>query len=352
MRLSDLAKELEGRLLGDGDLEVHAIKTLDEAKAGDLSFLTNPKYAAAAKDCQATCILVTEAFAAHHAHEMPCAVLALENPYLAFAKVLNLFHPAKKREVAISERAFVHPQAKIGEGVTIMPMAYVGEATIGPGSVIFPFAFIDDDVAVGERCSIGAGSALMPGTVLGDGVVLNPGVILGGEGFGFAPDGSANVKVPQVGGVQIGDGVEMGANACADRGAIKDTVVGQGTKIDNLVQLGHGVHLGKNNVLVAQVGVAGSTVTGDGVVVAGQSGIAGHLKIGDNVRIGAKSAVTGNVRDNQAVTGSPHMPHMDYLRSSNHIKKLDSYAKRLRAAEKQIAALQQQIQEQQNAQSV
>ena len=343
MLLRELNEALGGRLLGDGDLEVHRIKTLDEAEAGDLSFLTNPKYAPAARTCKATCILVTEAFAAHHAHELPCAVIALENPYLAFAQVLNIFHPPKTRPAGVSDRAYVHPEAQLGEGVSVMPMAYVGKCRVGAGTLIFPFAYLDDEVDVGENCSIGAGCALMPGTRLADRVILNPGVVLGGEGFGFAPSGAANVKVPQVGGVRIESDVEIGANACADRGAIKDTVVGTGTKIDNLVQLGHGVQLGAHNVLVAQVGVAGSTVTGQGVVVAGQSGIGGHLKIGDNVRIGAKSAVTRSVEENQAVTGSPQMPHMDYLRNSNHIKKLDAYVKRLRAAEKEIQFLRTEI---------
>ena len=347
MLLRDLATELGGRLLGDGDLEVHRIRTLDDAEPGDLSFLTNPKYAPAAKACKATCVLVTEAFAAHHAHEMPCAVLALENPYLAFAKTLSLFYPTKERAVEISSKAEVHPEAKLGEAVTVMPFSYVGRSEIGAGVTIFPHVFIDDDVIVGKGENIGVGCVLLRGTTLGENTILNPGVVLGGEGFGFAPDGAANVKVPQVGGVVVGDDVEIGSNACVDRGALKDSIIGKGTKIDNLVQVGHGVKTGQNNIMCAQVGIAGSTVLDDGVVLAGQVGVAGHLKLGKNVRAGGKSAVIASVKDNQAVTGYPAMPHMDFLRSSAHVKKMDTYIKRLKAAEKEIEALKKQLQKEQ-----
>jgi UDP-3-O-[3-hydroxymyristoyl] glucosamine N-acyltransferase len=345
MRLSDLANELGGRLLGDGDLEVHRIRTLDDAEIGDLSFLTNPKYAPMAKSCKATCVLVTESFAAHHAHEMPCAVLALENPYLAFAKTLGLFYPTKPRNVEISAKAEVHPEAQLGENVTVMPFSYVGQSQLGAHVTVFPNVFIDNDVVVGAGASIGAGCVLLNGTVVGADVILNPGVVLGGEGFGFAPDGAANIKVPQVGGVHIGENVEIGSNSCIDRGALKDSVIGRGTKIDNLVQIGHGVKIGENNVMCAQVGIAGSTTLDDGVVLAGQVGVTGHIKLGKNVRVGGKSAVLSSVLDNAAVTGYPAVPHMDFLRNSAHVKKIDKYAKRLKAAEKEIENLKHQISE-------
>ena len=224
-----------------------------------------------------------------------------------------------------------------------MPFAFVGRAQIGPAARIMPFAFVDDNVRVGEGSVVGPGCVLMVGTTLGARVVLNPGVILGGDGFGFAPHGVANVKVPQIGGVCVGDDVEMGANTCVDRGAVSDTRIGNGTKIDNLVQLGHGVRVGEHAVIVAQVGVAGSTQIGDRAVLAGQVGIVGHVRIGDDVRIGAKSGVHRSIPDQAAYSGTPAIPHADFLKRNAHFNRLGRYVDRLKAQEAKSELLQEEV---------
>jgi UDP-3-O-[3-hydroxymyristoyl] glucosamine N-acyltransferase len=345
MRLSALAENLGGRLLGDGDIEVFAVKTLEEAGERDLSFLTNHKYAEKAMKTGAACILTDEKFAAHNAHELPCACIALENPYLAFAQSLLLLHPPKSYPSGVSEHAVVHPEAEVGEGVSVLPGAVVGRARLGRETRIMPQAYIDDDVQIGAECIIGPGCVLMAGTRLGDRVILNPGVILGGDGFGFAPVGQQNVKVPQVGGIQVGDDVEMGANTCVDRGAVSDTRVGRGTKIDNLVQLAHGVQVGEDAVIIAQVGVAGSTKVGNRAVLAGQVGVVGHIEIGDDARVAAQAGVHRSVPEKAAMSGSPAIPHKLYLRGASHYRRFDEYVKRIKEAEKKIASLEARLAE-------
>lgn len=339
MLLRDLCEQLGGRLIGDGDIEVHRVRTLSDAAEGDLGFLTNAKYQAQAYATHASCILVDEGFAAEHAHELPCAVIALENPYLALAQALGLLHPRPDYGDGVSPDAWVSDDAILGDGVRVMPMAYVGRASLGDGCLVMPGAFIDDDVRLGANVRVGPGCVLMHGTVLGDNVFLNPGVVLGGDGFGFAPDGAQNIKVPQVGGVRVAADVELGANTCVDRGAVSDTEVGAGTKVDNLVQIAHGAKVGENVVLVAQVGIAGSTEIGDGAVLAGQVGVVGHIKVGKNARIGAKSGVTRSIPDQAAVSGYPALPHATFLKSSAHIRRLDGYVRRIKQAENTISEL-------------
>lgn len=338
MKLADIAKSLSGRLIGDPNIELSQASSLEHATPQSIAFLTNPRYRQKAIAAQAGALVVSESMAADHGDEFPCSVIAVENPSLAMIDAINLFWQAPKRSTGISERAFVDEDAALGVNVSIMPLAHVGKATIGAGSRIFPQAFIDDDVVIGENCEIRPGCVLMNGTRLGDRVILQPGAVLGADGFGYAPDGAGNRKIPQIGSVKIDDDVELGANTSIDRGSFDATHVGQGSKIDNLVQLGHNVQIGKNVILVSQVGIAGSSTVKDGAIVAGKVGIRDHVSIGQNARIGAFSAVASDVPDQGAYSGIPAMPHGAWLRIALHIKNIEKTVRRLRDVEKRLDA--------------
>ncbi|MBN2358964.1 MAG: UDP-3-O-(3-hydroxymyristoyl)glucosamine N-acyltransferase, partial [Deltaproteobacteria bacterium] len=217
---------------------------------------------------------------------------------------------------------------------------YVGRACIGARCRIFPFVYVDDDVLVGDDCEIRPGCTLMNGTRLGDRVLLQPGVQLGGDGFGFASDGARHVKIPQIGGVEIGSDVELGALAAVDRAAFDATRIGRGTKIDNQVQIGHNVQVGEDVILCGQVGIAGSTAIGDRAVIAGKVGIADHIRIGSECRVGAGSGVIYEVPDRAAYSGYPAIPHGLWLRTQVEVKRLDHHSRRMRALERRLRELE------------
>jgi UDP-3-O-[3-hydroxymyristoyl] glucosamine N-acyltransferase len=314
---------------------IHDIAPLDQARPGDLVFLDNPKYAAQLAATKATACLVGEKYA----KSVPEGVVALivREPYRACAIVTARLYPEAARPGSIFEAqgvspsARVHPAAKIEENVTIDPGAVIGpRAEIGAGAVIGPNAVVGPDVRIGRDSAVGAGATVC-NALIGDRVIIHPGVRIGQDGFGFAMGPRGHLKVPQIGRVIIQDDVEIGANSTIDRGANRDTIIGEGTKIDNLVQIAHNVVIGRHCVIVSQVGISGSTELGDFVVVAGQAGVTGHLKIGMGAQIGAQSGVMADVPPGARMGGSPAKPARDWLRG---VAMLDRLAKtRGRASE-------------------
>lgn len=343
LTLGELAQRLSAQLIGDPDVTVSAVRSLDDAGPSDLSFIAHPREAKRAHATNAGALLLPLDVAAERAHEMPCSVLAADEPYRALREALALLHPAPPRPVGVDERALVHEEAELGEGVYVGPFAIIGRSRIGRGSFVGPLCFVDDDVTLGEGCHLGPGCVLMRGTRLGDRVQLQPGAVVGADGFGYAPEGQGNVKVPQVGGVTLADDVELGANTCVDRGALSDTRVGRGTKIDNLVQVAHGVVIGEDAVVVAQVGLAGGARIGDRVVFGGQSGCTPFITVGDDARIGARGGVTRDMPARAAWSGVPAYPHADWLKTSVRIRDLDGMYRRLAEAEERIAALEERL---------
>jgi UDP-3-O-[3-hydroxymyristoyl] glucosamine N-acyltransferase len=337
--LTELSAIVGGTVVGDGSIDITGISPLDDAKQGDLTFITNPKYLSKVADTKASAIIANT--------ELPDTsfpTLVVKNPYLAFAKILTEFSGKKPAPRGVMPGATVSESAQIAEGVTISPGCYVGErVVIGLGTFLHPNVVIYDDVVLGEDCLIHAGVVVREGCILGDRVIVQPLVAIGGDGFGFAPDGTSYYKIPQVGNVVIGDDVEIGSCSCIDRAALTSTVIKRGTKIDNLVQVAHNVEIGEDTVVAGQVGFAGSAKIGNHCTFGGQTAIAGHLSIGDNVMIGGKSGVSANVESDQILSGYPLMPHKEWLKSIMTLHKLPTMRKDLHRLKKMVEKLEKAL---------
>lgn len=336
MLLSEIAREL-GLSYDGRDKDITGVNTLRDASGTEISFLANPKYAADLATTEAAAVITA---AAHPGRD--CLISA--NPYLDFARCVRLFAKDQGSFSGTSHLAWIHPEAEIAPDTTIYPFASIGAGTIVESGVrIFSGVYIGENCRIGKGTTIYPNCTLMAGTIVGERVIIHPGAVLGSDGFGFAGAPEGLTKFPQVGRTVIEDDVEIGANTTIDRAALGETRVGRGTKIDNLVQLGHNVRTGQNCILVAQVGIAGSTILGNGVVLAGQAGLGGHLHLGDGCRIGGKSGVNQNVPPGQDMSGYPAMPHGAFLRSAAVIPKLPEMKRRLGRLEKELAALREQL---------
>ena len=317
-KLSEIAARLGLTLQGD-DAEVIGVNTLEGAGPDEVSFLANPKYADQLAETRAGAVIVRP----EHAGDVRRALIS-ENPYQDFGRVLELFAAPQGSFSGISPLAFIHPgpHAKVGSGAKLFPGVYVGEnVSIGKGTTIYPNA------------------VLMAGTHVGEGCILHPGSVLGADGFGFARTPAGIQKIPQVGKVAIGNAVEVGANAAIDRAVLDVTRIGDGTKIDNLAQIGHNVQIGRNGFIVSQVGISGSTTVGDNCTFAGQVGIAGHLHIGDNVTIGPQSGVAKDIPSDVVVGGTPTVDQRTYMRTLALMPRFPELFKRLSKLEKELEDL-------------
>jgi len=326
--LSEVAGWCGARLASaaDGGRGIVDVAALDEAGPGDLTFLDNPKYLDALKATRAAAALVAPRLA--KAAPAGCAVLIVPEPYRAMAMVMAKLFPSAVKprpvftEAGISPAAFVHPSARLEPGVVVEPGAVIGRgAEIGAGTVIGPHAVIGPQVRIGRDGAIGA-TTTIAAALIGDRVIIHPGAHVGQDGFGFALGPRGHLKVPQVGRVIIQDDVEIGAGVTIDRGANRDTVIGEGAKIDNLVQIGHNVVIGRHAVLVSQSGVSGSSVIGDFAALGGQAGIAGHLKIGPGAQVAGAAGVMTDIPAGERWAGAPAKPVREFFREVAAVKKL------------------------------
>lgn len=334
-RLADLAELVGGRVEGDPERIVETIRTLEAAGPADLSFLTSPRYRAQAAASRAGVLLVAPALAG--AAGPGRDLLLVDDPGYALALLLARLHPVDRRE------AGVHPTAILEPGCAVDPAAHVGPyVVIGAGSRIAAGATIHAFVAIGRGCAVGEGAVLHPHAVLYDGtevgaaVIVHAGVVLGADGFGYATHGGVHHKVPQVGRVVLEAEVEVGANSTIDRATLGETRIGAGTKVDNLVQVGHNVQVGRHSILCGQAGIAGSARLGDGVVLAGQAGVAGHIELGDRVQVAAKSAALTSVEAGKVVAGIPAVEIRKWRRQAALISRLEEMSRRLRAVERRL----------------
>lgn len=338
--LKDIAEMVNGRIKGNPDTILTGVATIEKAGQGDLTFLTNPKYARLMEKTEATAIICAPGTKAHGK-----TLLEVDNPYLAYAKLVSVFYPPPKKESGwIHQRAILGTDVRLGSNVTIYPFVYIGDnCVIEDNSTIYPFCYL------GEGVTIGASSLLYPNVTvreacrIGKRVIIHSGTVIGSDGFGFVKDGQRYFKIPQLGCVQIDDDVEIGACNTIDRAAIDRTWIKRGTKIDNLVQVAHNVVVGEDSIIVSQVGISGSTQLGDRVTMAGQSATTGHLKIGDDVIIGARGAPSTDIASGQVVSGAPAMPHKEWLKATTIFAKLPDMRKKLLALERTVKKLEAQL---------
>jgi UDP-3-O-[3-hydroxymyristoyl] glucosamine N-acyltransferase len=338
-RLAELAQHVGGRVDGDPERRIRGIETLERAAADQLSFLTNPRYREAAQKTRAGAVLVGPQSGLRGPD-----LLEVAEPYLALARLLDLFHPAPPRHPGISQQARVDEQVQLGEEIEVGPFAVVERgAVLGDRVTVSAGCFVGEGCLIGDETVLRPNVVLYPGTRIGRFCLIHAGVVLGADGFGFATSGGEHHKVPQLGWVVVEDRVEIGANTTVDRGTVGETVIGEGSKLDNLVMIAHGVRVGGGSLLAAQSGVAGSTRLGERTTFAGQSGAAGHLEIGDGAIVGAKSAVFSDLAAKSFVTGVPAIDHRRWKRAQAAFKQLPDLQRELRDLRARLSALENKL---------
>ena len=348
MRFSaaQIAAVIGGRVEGDTDATVESFSKIEEARAGELAFLANPKYEEHLYTTGASVVIVNETLEPRGA--VNATLIRVADPYSAFAKLLRIYQEMRNSQLTgIEQPSYISPSAKIGKNVYIGAFAYVGDhVQVGDNTKVFPQVYLGSHVKVGTDTLLHPGVKVYHECVIGNHVTIHAGTVVGSDGFGFAPqsDGSYS-KVPQIGNVVIEDHVEIGANTCVDRATMGSTVIRSGAKLDNLIQIAHNVEVGADTVIAAQVGVSGSTKVGRRVMIGGQAGIAGHIRIADGSRINGQSGVSKSMKTpDQAVTGSPAFEYGAALRAQAVFRNLPEMEKRI----KELENILQQIRSEQD----
>ena len=337
--VEQLAALVRGRLVGDGSVSIRSARPVAEAGPGDITFIESERYAKLLRSSPASAAIVGP----HFNHNRPSikddlAVIEVDDPISAFVAVRNhLSGEQQPRWTGIHPQACVAATARIGTNVAVYPFVYVGEnAEIGDGTTLFPGVVIGEGCRIGQECTIHPNAVLYPDVVLNDRVEIHAGTVLGGDGFGYRQVSGRHVKIPHTGGLEVGSDVEIGANCAIDRATFEATRIGEGTKIDNLVMIGHNNQIGRHNLLCGQVGIAGSCTTGDNVVMAGQAGIKDKTQIGDGVIVGAQAGVHRNIPSGQQVLGSPAIPVREQRRIFQMIARLPEMHRQFRQLAAQL----------------
>ncbi|MFN0279412.1 MAG: UDP-3-O-(3-hydroxymyristoyl)glucosamine N-acyltransferase [Pyrinomonadaceae bacterium] len=326
MKTSEIAAFLRGELTGDNDVEIVRVAALDSASKGDIAFVAKTDSEILSS---ASCLIVPNGF-----QHSDITFISVANPKLAFAQIAAILHPAKSRVAEIHESAVIATNARIGTNVFIEAFTCVGDRSeIGDGTQLRAGAKVGDDVRIGRNCVLHPNVFIEDGCTIGNGVILHAGVVIGADGFGYVRDFDSYVKFPQIGTVVIENNVEIGANSCIDRGALGETRIGEGTKIDNLVQIAHNVQIGKRVIIAAQTGISGSTVIEDDCIIGGQVGIGDHVRVQNGAVIGSQAGVLpGKIVRPGVWWGTPVQPLDEYKRQNAHVKGLE----RLKAEVKEI----------------
>ncbi|MGD8310812.1 MAG: UDP-3-O-(3-hydroxymyristoyl)glucosamine N-acyltransferase [Chromatiales bacterium] len=334
-RLADLAARTDAELRGDGGCEIERVDTLQDATAGAIAFLANPAYRRHLETTGASAVILRPEWQA----DCPVPALVTDNPYLVYARVAALLHPEPAQPGGVHPTAVVAGSARLAADAWIGPGAVVEEeARVGARAFVGPGCVVGRGVEIGEDCRLVARVTLGPRTRLGRRVLIHPGAVIGGDGFGLANDGGAWVKVPQLGGVALGDDVEIGANTTVDRGAIQDTVIEAGVKLDNLIQVAHNVRIGAHTAIAACAGISGSTQIGRHCTIGGAAGLAGHLQIADGVHITGMAMVTRSIREPGVYSGNlPAESNRQWRRNVAHFRRLEDLSRRVKALEAELA---------------
>jgi UDP-3-O-[3-hydroxymyristoyl] glucosamine N-acyltransferase len=335
-RLKELAEWVDGTVVGNGETEISGVASIEEARAGEITFIAHPKYLLELGKTNASAVIVSKKVT-----QADKPLLCVTDPYLAFAKILTLFSHKLYQSKGIDSNAWISPTAKLGVNLTLYPFVYIGDGcSIGDRVTLYPGVYVGEDSTIGEDSILHSNVSIYSGTIIGKRVILHSGVVIGSDGFGYVKEGKKNVKIPQVGKVVIEDDVEIGANTAVDRATLGQTIVRRGVKIDNLVQVAHNVTIGEETVIAGQVGISGSTRIGTNVTLAGQVGVADHLEIGDNVMVGAQSGVMSDLAPNQAYVGSPPLPPREFFRMVAALQKLPEMRKVLFEMERRLKKIE------------
>lgn len=308
---------------------------MPEAQEGDITFLSQKGYVKYLKDTKASAVIVGNDFNTDDCGDKN--LIIAKNPGLAYAKAAQMFHRGYPKGKGVSPLAHVSQDAEISKTASVYPYVYIGEGSkIGDKVVLYPFVHVGEHVVIEEDTILYPHVTVYDDVKIGKRVIVHSGAVLGSDGFGYVWDGSRHVKIPQLGTVEIGDDVEIGANTTIDRASLGKTVIKRGSKIDNLVQIAHNVSIGENSVIVSLVGIAGSTSVGDNVILAGQVGVKDHVHIGNNVRAAGGTGITKDVPDNSIISGTPHMPHREWLKLQGYLKNLPKMYERIKKIEKRL----------------
>jgi UDP-3-O-[3-hydroxymyristoyl] glucosamine N-acyltransferase len=333
--LGELATLLGGELQGPADLVIEGLGAIDRATSREITFITSRRFAKLASQSQAAAFLVGP-----ETKDLDRPRIVVPHPYLAYARVAALFAPPQPRWPGISNLAYLGRELELGQEVSIAPLVFIGDKVrLGDRVTIMPGCFLGDEVRLGADTLLYPNVTILERCSLGERVIIHSGTVIGSDGFGFVPGAQGHTKIPQLGTVVIEDDVEIGANCTLDRAALGETRVGRGVKVDNLVQLAHNVTVGEHSLLVAQVGVSGSTKLGKGVVLGGQVGLAGHIELGDGVQVAAQSGVTHSVPPGEVVSWTPARPHRESAKIVAHLGKLPEIYQRLKQLERTVQEL-------------
>ncbi len=337
-----IAAFLRGTVEGDPEVKVSNFSKIEEGKPGTLTFLANPKYEHHIYHTEASIVLVNQDFTP--TEPIHTTLIRVENAYTALAQLLNMVEQAKSKKSGVDSTAFIAPTASVGEDCYIGNMAYIGERVkLGNNCQVYPFAYIGDNVEIGDNTILYPHVTVYHDCRIGQHCILHAGSVIGADGFGFAPEGEQYKKIPQLGNVVIEDNVEIGANTTIDRAVMDSTIIRQGVKLDNLIQIAHNVEVGENTVMAAQVGIAGSVKVGKHCMFGGQVGLAGHIQIADDVTLGAQAGVISSVKEATPLLGAPAIQARNFMRSSAIFNRLPELYRTIGQLQREVETLKKEI---------
>lgn len=337
-----IAAFLRGTVEGDPEIKVSNFSKIEEGKPGTLTFLANPKYEHHIYHTEASIVLVNQDFTP--TEPIHTTLIRVENAYTALAQLLNMVEQAKSKKSGVDSTAFIAPTASVGEDCYIGNMAYIGERVkLGNNCQVYPFAYIGDNVEIGDNTILYPHVTVYHDCRIGQHCILHAGSVIGADGFGFAPEGEQYKKIPQLGNVVIEDNVEIGANTTIDRAVMDSTIIRQGVKLDNLIQIAHNVEVGENTVMAAQVGIAGSVKVGKHCMFGGQVGLAGHIQIADDVTLGAQAGVISSVKEATTLLGAPAIQARNFMRSSAIFNRLPELYRTIGQLQREVETLKKEI---------